>query len=322
MATTQSKNGGRFDEECKREVAALASRPGATDEQVGRDLGVSAWSVARWRRCFGTDKSSGASTPAPATNALSTSSVSGPELERQIKALQRENADWREQRSLPLKKSSRHLLGGPARKIGVSKALAGQHSVRKLCRPLGVARRACYAAEQKTTRARARARENRALGVEIQRLFEARGRTYGSPRLTLALRRAGQPGGRRRVARLMRKTGLRARPKRRFRPRTTDSRHLCPIAPNQLAERIEPPTQPNEVWPADITCVAAKEGWRSGAGVLDACSRKIVGRAAADSAAHRPGGACFRACRPDTAARRRVAPPLGPRPPVRQRCLP
>ena len=87
-----------------------------------------------------------------------------------------------------------------------------------------------------------------------------------------------------------------------FVPRTTDSRHLCPIAPNHLAERIEPPTQPNEVWPADITCVAAKEGWRSGAGVLDACSRKIVGRAAADTAAHRPGGACFRACRPDTAA--------------------
>ena len=205
-------------------------------------------------------------------------------------------------------------------KIGVSKARAGQHSVRKLCRPLGVARRACYAAEQKATRARAR--ENRALGVEIHRLFEASGRTYGSPRLTVALRRAGQPGGRRRVARLRRKTGPRARQKRRFRPRTTDSRHLCPIAPNHLAERIEPPTQPNEVWPADITDVATKEGWLYVAGVLEACSRKIVGWAAADHPAHRPGGACLRACRPDTAARRRVAPPLGPRQPVRQRCLP
>ena len=104
MATTQSKNGRRFDEEFKREVAALASRPGATDEQVGRALGVSAWSVARWRRCFGTDKSGGAGTPAPAANALSTSSVSVPELERQIKALQRENADLREQRGI-LKKA-------------------------------------------------------------------------------------------------------------------------------------------------------------------------------------------------------------------------
>ena len=131
-------------------------------------------------------------------------------------------------------------------KIGVIKALAGQHSVRKLCRTLGVARSAYYAAEQKA--ARPRARENRALGVEMNRLFEASGRTYGSPRLTVALRRTGQRGGRCRVARLMLRAGLRAKQKRRFRPRTTDSRHLCPIAPNHLAERIAPPAQPNEVW--------------------------------------------------------------------------
>ena len=104
MATTQSKNGRRFDEEFKREVAALASRPGATDEQVGRDLGVSAWSVARWRRRFGTNKSHGTRTPASAASAPTTGSVSVPELERQIKALQRENADLREQRSI-LKKA-------------------------------------------------------------------------------------------------------------------------------------------------------------------------------------------------------------------------
>ena len=105
MATTQSKNGRRFDEEFKREVAALASRPGATDEQVGRDLGVSAWSVARWRRRFGLDKrSGGARVPVPAADAPATGSASVPELERQIRALQREVADLREQRSI-LKKA-------------------------------------------------------------------------------------------------------------------------------------------------------------------------------------------------------------------------
>ena len=45
MSTTQSKYGRRFDEEFKREVAALASRPGAKQEQVARDLGVSPYSV-------------------------------------------------------------------------------------------------------------------------------------------------------------------------------------------------------------------------------------------------------------------------------------
>ena len=166
-------------------------------------------------------------------------------------------------------------------KIGVIKELAGQHPVRKLCRTLGVARSAYYAAQKKADRPRAR--ENGRLGGKARELFEASGRTYGSPRLTVALRRAGERCGRHRVARLMAQAGLRAKQKRRFRPRTTDSRHLCPIAPNHLAERAAPPVRPGEVWQADITCVATREGWLYVAGVLDACSRKIVGWAADDT---------------------------------------
>ena len=81
----------------------------------------------------------------------------------------------------------------------------------------------------------------------------------------------------------MARAGLRARQKRRFRLRTTDSRHLCPIAPNRLAERAQPLVRPGEVWQADITYVATQEGWLYVAGVLDACSRKIVGWAADDT---------------------------------------
>ena len=71
----------------------------------------------------------------------------------------------------------------------------------------------------------------------------------------------------------MRVHRLRAAQKRRFRPRTTDSRHLCPIAPNHLGERQEPPTRPGEVWQTDITYVATKEGlalrgWRAGCVLL------------------------------------------------------
>ena len=165
-------------------------------------------------------------------------------------------------------------------KIGVIKELAGQHPVRKLCRTLGVTRSAYYAARKKAERPRAQ--ENARLDGKARELFEASGRTYGSPRLAVALRRAGERCGRHRVARLMRRTGLRAKQKRRFRPRTTDSRHLCPIAPNHLAERATP-TRPGEVWQADITYVATKEGWLYVAGVLDACSRRIVGWAADDT---------------------------------------
>ncbi len=152
--------------------------------------------------------------------------------------------------------------------------------MRTLCRALGVARSAYYATQQKATRPRAVA--NARLGAKAHELFEASGHTYGSPRLTVALRRAGQPCGRHRVARLMRRAGLRARQKRRFRPRTTDSHHLCPVAPNHLAER-PPPMRPGEVWQADITYIATREGWLYVAGVIDACSRRIVGWAADDA---------------------------------------
>ncbi len=79
----------------------------------------------------------------------------------------------------------------------------------------------------------------------------------------------------------MRAHWLRATQKRRLRPRATDSRHLCPIAPNHLAERAQPPVRAGEVWQADITYVATLEGWLYVAGVLDACSRRVVGWAAA-----------------------------------------
>ena len=157
------------------------------------------------------------------------------------------------------------------------RSLAGEHSVRALCRALDLSRSGYYAA----TRAceRPRARQNARIAEQMSGLFEASGHTYGSPRLTVALRRAGVRCGRHRVARLMRGRGLRARQKRRFRPKTTDSHHLCPISPNRLAERATP-TKANEVWLADITYIATQEGWLYLAGVLDACTRKVVGWAA------------------------------------------
>ena len=104
MATSQSKYGRRFDEEFKREVAALACRPGARHEQVGRDLGVSPWSVSRWRRQYARNDGDGQSTPPPCATTAAAPGTSVQDLERRIRALERENADLREQRTI-LKKA-------------------------------------------------------------------------------------------------------------------------------------------------------------------------------------------------------------------------
>ena len=106
MSITKGKDGRKFDEAFKGGVADLASQPGAKQEQVARDLGVSPYGVARWKKQDATAPSS------------SSAGVNPQELERENRALRRENEDLRQQRSL-LRKSTRHCLGSPARRHGV-----------------------------------------------------------------------------------------------------------------------------------------------------------------------------------------------------------
>ena len=124
---------------------------------------------------------------------------------------------------------------------------------------------------------RPRRREDRALAEKIRPIFAASRQTYGSPRVTAALRQGGQRCGKNRVARLMRENGLRPKQKRRrWRPQTTDGNHRLPVAENWLA-RLPTPARPDQVWVADITHLATAEGWLYLAGLLDACSRHRVG---------------------------------------------
>ena len=104
-------------------------------------------------------------------------------------------------------------------------------------------------------------------------------RRYGSPRVPATLQAEGSRVGRNRVAHLMRRHGIRARCRRRFRT-TTDSNHTFPLAPNLLARRFTAPA-PNRVGLADITYVPTEEGWLHLAVVLDLFARKVVGWAMA-----------------------------------------
>lgn len=121
-----------------------------------------------------------------------------------------------------------------------------------------------------------RARDDRRLICLIRDIFDESRGTYGVPRVHQALLQRGERCGYNRVARLMREAGLRSKTKRRFRIKTTDSKHGHPIAPDRLDQDFRA-SAANQIWVSDITYIPTDEGWLYLASTMDLFSRKIVG---------------------------------------------
>jgi putative transposase len=117
-----------------------------------------------------------------------------------------------------------------------------------------------------------------ALVRAIREAFTQSRRIYGSRRVAAELRARNLPVCRNTVAKLMRAESLVsiARRKRRFVPRTTDSGHTLPIAPNVL-NRDFAASAPNRKWAADITYVPTAEGFLYLSVIMDLHSRRIIG---------------------------------------------
>jgi putative transposase len=158
--------------------------------------------------------------------------------------------------------------------------MAGDYTLKDLCAALQVPRSSYYAWSRHV--AGPREQENQFLQAVLAALFVAKKRLYGSPRLTVTLQRLGIVCSRKRVARHLRALNLKARRKRAFRPKTTNSNHPDPIAPNLLAEAPKPQAV-NRVWVGDITYIHTAQGWLYLAAVMDLYSRKIVGWATSNS---------------------------------------
>ena len=105
-------------------------------------------------------------------------------------------------------------------------------------------------------------------------------KSYGSPRVHKELVARGKVCSENTVAELMRRHGLAARSRRKFKA-TTDSSHSLPVAENLLNREFEQDA-PDRVWLADITYIWTLEGWLYLAAVLDAHSRRIVGWSMSD----------------------------------------
>ena len=150
--------------------------------------------------------------------------------------------------------------------------------VRRLCKVLDVSPSGYFA--WKSRPACRRQREDLVLLAHVRAAFALSNETYGSPRMTHELRDQGVPAGRRRVARLMRENGLRARQPRRFK-RTTDSLHAFAVAPNLLDQDFSA-ERPDEKWGADLSYIWTREGWLYLAVIIDLYARRVVGWAVSD----------------------------------------
>jgi transposase InsO family protein len=151
--------------------------------------------------------------------------------------------------------------------------------VRVICDALSVSPSGFYAWRSRPESPRKIA--NRELLASIRRVHAQHRERYGAPRIHAELRAEGHAVNRKRVARLMRQNGIRARGPRRYRVCTTDSKHSLPVAENLLNQNFVA-DQPDQIWLADITYIPTAEGWLYLAVLLDLFTRKVVGWAMRD----------------------------------------
>ena len=147
------------------------------------------------------------------------------------------------------------------------------YPVSLLCRVLKVSRSGYY--DWKDRPSSKRDRENAALTEQIREVHERSRGIYGYPRVHAELRALGVRCSRKRVARLMRKAGIKGCRRARKKRTTRRDPHATPAA--DLLKRNFTAEAPDRVWTADITYVHTQEGFLYLAFILDVYSRKVVG---------------------------------------------
>jgi transposase InsO family protein len=156
---------------------------------------------------------------------------------------------------------------------------ARQFEVSIMCEVLEVSRSGYYAWLDRPASARSERQEQ--LIEQIRQVHRDSDGTYGSPRICEDLVEQGIDVCVNTVAKLMKRAQVRSIMYRQFVVHTTDSNHDQPVAPNVLGREFHAKL-PNQKWCCDITYIPTDEGFLYLAGVMDMCSRRIVGWSMAD----------------------------------------
>ena len=148
-----------------------------------------------------------------------------------------------------------------------------QFPIVKLCSVLQVSPSGYYDWRKRTPSTREQ--ENQRLLLELRLLEVATRHRYGSPRMHRELRDRGWWVNRKRVEKLMKTHGIRAR-RHSHRVCTTRPDPSLPVAPNLLNQQFHF-DEINRAWVGDVTYIPTRDGWLYLAIIMDLCSRKIIG---------------------------------------------
>ncbi len=117
---------------------------------------------------------------------------------------------------------------------------------------------------------------NEKLDIKIKRIYEESKKRYGSPKITKVLNSEGIRVSQKRVARRMKKLGLRSIVVKKYNHKSSnnvdDTNKVNLLEQNFFAEK------PSEKWVGDITYIYTKEtGWTYLAIVMDLYDLKVIG---------------------------------------------
>lgn len=118
-------------------------------------------------------------------------------------------------------------------------------------------------------------KENIYFANRIRKIYYDSKKTYGSPRITMALRNEGIIISRRRVAKLMKKQNLQSIIRKKY-VVTTDSKHNYPVVENKLNRDFHVDGT-GKVWVSDITYIKTSQGWLFLTIIIDLGDRKVIG---------------------------------------------
>ncbi len=267
MADTPKRRPRRqFTDEFKAGAVRLVLDDGKTVGAAARDLDLTETALREWVRRAQADRTMG-------RTGLTTAERD--ELAR----LRKENRELRTERDI-LNNSRGLLREAPSVRFAWIAAERAEFTVAECCRALRVSPSGFYASQDRP--ASARTTRDAQLRVQVRASHAASRGRYGRPRVWKDLHEAGERISQKRVGRLMREEGLRARARKRFRS-TTMSEHDQPIAPNVLARQFAA-ERPNQRWVGDTTeFLVGSSAKVYLAAILDLYSRFIVGWASARS---------------------------------------